>query len=255
MEKAIDITLDGLHNNPEILEKANISFCAFEKILRFCTSNSYFEFNHKFYQQTSGGPMGSSLTVELAEGRIQKWEREALKNCPIPILIWKHFVDDMLTCNDSPEDSEQLYQYLNNLEPDIKLKKCFEEDGEISFLDIKFSKNNGVSVYRKPTHTDVYINYKSCHSQSVKDGIIQTLVQRAQNYCSNDSNLQKEMSHINKVLKKNGYPQKRIDYVIKRMNSPVQQSPLPKRNTPVGQPFLSFLESATKSEGHSINPI
>ena len=47
------------------------------------------------------------------------------------------------------------------LEPDIKLKKCFEEDGEISFLDIKFSKNNGVSVYRKPTHTDVYINYKS----------------------------------------------------------------------------------------------
>ena len=75
-------------------------FFVFEKILRFCTTNSYFKFNHKFYKQTSGGPMDSSLTVKLAWCRIQKWEREALQNCHIPIRIWKDYVDDMLTCNE-----------------------------------------------------------------------------------------------------------------------------------------------------------
>ena len=203
-----------MKEDPSILESRNISFNAFEKLLRFCTSNSYFEFNGHFYNQTCGGPMGYALTVELAERRIQKWERDALTICPVPIDFWKHYVDDMLACTDNPEDSEKLFQFLDNLEPDIKLKKNFEINGEISFLDILFSKSKGISVYRKPTHTDRYINYKSCHPQSVKDGIIHTLINRAKNYCSNDINFNKEMSHINHILRLNNYPQQRIKQVI-----------------------------------------
>ena len=119
MHKAIHFTLEGMKENPEILEEAQMSYNAFEILLKFCTSSSYFEFNGKFYRQLTGGPMGTSLTVELAEVRVQKWENEALKNCPVPIYLWKHFVDDMITCNDSPEDSEKLFHYLNNFEPDI----------------------------------------------------------------------------------------------------------------------------------------
>ena len=101
INKAINFTLNGMKENPEILEEAQMSYNAFETLLKFCTNNSYFEFNGKFYRQLTGGPMGSSLTVELAEMRVQKWEYQALEHCPVPIHFWKHFVDDMLTCNDS----------------------------------------------------------------------------------------------------------------------------------------------------------
>ena len=44
-----------------------------------------------------------------------------------------------------------------------------ESNGELAFLDTLLKRNNGkisVLVYRKPTHTDQYLNYSSHHQTS-----------------------------------------------------------------------------------------
>ena len=58
-----------------------------------------------------------------------------------------------------------------------------EKDGELPFLDILVKQSNTkltTLVYRKPTHTYSYLNFKSHHHPRVKAGIVKCLTHRAQ---------------------------------------------------------------------------
>ncbi len=70
-----------------------------------------------------------------------------------------------------------------------------ESDGSISF-----------SVYRKPTHTDQYLNFKSHHPLHQKLGVVRTLIDRVETLVSDDAEKKKEEQHIEKALGACGYP-------------------------------------------------
>ena len=66
----------------------------------------------------------------------------------------------------------------------IQLKYKQEVDGKLPFLDtLLHCKNDGsldISIYRKPTHTDQYLNFSSHHPCHVKEGVVSCLFHRAQ---------------------------------------------------------------------------
>ena len=64
-----------------------------------------------------------------------------------------------------------------------------------------------VSVYRKPTHRDRYLDFNSSHPISAKRAVVRALMDRAENVCSDPDILAKEMEHLNRVLHYNNYPQ------------------------------------------------
>ena len=82
-----------------------------------------------------------------------------------------------------------------------------EDDGSLS-----------ITVYRKPTHTDQYLQWDSHHHLSAKVSVIQTLSHRASTVCSNPELLQKEKDHLRKALTKCKYPKWALDKVEKRLN-------------------------------------
>ena len=89
-----------------------------------------------------------------------------------------------------------------------------EEQGSIPFLDVRVTKSlNGHlshQVYRKPTHTDRYLNYRSFHHPSVLQSVSSTLIKRAHDL-SDPSHLQEELKHIKSTLSSiNGYPTNKI---------------------------------------------
>ena len=61
-------------------------------------------------------------------------------------------------------------------------------------------------VYRKPTHTNRYVQFTSDHPTSVKSGVIDCLVQRATIVSSNDELLEKELDTIREAMEQNNYP-------------------------------------------------
>ena len=64
-----------------------------------------------------------------------------------------------------------------------------------------------ISVFRKQTHTDRYLHFKSYHPAHVKRGLIRCLFNRAKAVTLSQSNiLCKERKHLCKVLNINGYP-------------------------------------------------
>ena len=61
------------------------------------------------------------------------------------------------------------------------------------------------SVFRKPTHIDLYLQWKHHHPLTSKNIVIGTLQHRAQTICSNPQLLQKEQQNVESALKKCKY--------------------------------------------------
>ena len=70
---------------------------------------------------------------------------------PTPPTMWYRYVDDTMA---------KIHQH-------IQFTSEQEKDGRIRFLDTCVSINQDgstkISVYRKPTHTDQYLNFQSNH--------------------------------------------------------------------------------------------
>ena len=73
MRLAAKTVLDKLQEDPTILPD-NITVDAAYALLNFSLNNSYFQYQDKFYKQRTGGPMGSPLTVALAEIHVTETE-------------------------------------------------------------------------------------------------------------------------------------------------------------------------------------
>ena len=91
-----------------------------------------------------------------------------------------------------------------------------ESAGKIAFLDVQVERKGFrliTSVYRKPTHTDRYLNYRSNHHPRTKMGIISCLKKRAFNICS-DRYLHQELCRLQDVFQANGFPTYRVTRTI-----------------------------------------
>ena len=94
--------------------------------------------------------------------------------------------------------------------------------GAIPFLDtiVKPEADGSLSitVYRKPTHTDQYLQWDSHQNLSAKFSVINTLSHRAQTVFSNPKLLKQEKEHLRKALTQCKYPKWALDKVEKRLN-------------------------------------
>ena len=99
---------------------------------------------------------------------------------------------------------EKLLSHLNSLRPTIQFTVEIEKDGSLPFLDILLRQKDDGSldtmVYRKPTHTNHYLNFHSHHPHHVKRGLVRCLHDRARNITSSQENLNREERHIATVL-------------------------------------------------------
>ena len=93
-----------------------------------------------------------------------------------------------------------------------------EQNGSLSFLDIKISRENNkfvTSVHRKSTFSEVFTNFESFISNCYKRSLIDTLLYRGFSLCSNMETFHQEISSLKSVFKSNGYIKNFIDSCIK----------------------------------------
>ncbi|KAI8496553.1 hypothetical protein Bbelb_258520 [Branchiostoma belcheri] len=99
---------------------------------------------------------------------------------------------------------------LLTLDPDIKFTTEEEQNKTLPFLDtLTVVKDDGsldIRIYRKPTHTDQYLNFSSNHPLEHKLGVIRTLFHRADTIITNPQDREAEKEHITQALLNCGYP-------------------------------------------------
>ncbi len=171
--------------------------------------------------------MGSPVSPVVANLYMEYFENIAIPTAPTPPRFWDRYVDD--TSVIAHKDSiPALHDHINNVDPDnIKFtKEDVGPDGGVPFLDVYCSPNEdgtiSTRVYRKPTHTDLYLNWNSHHPVSAKLSVVRTLFHRAKIVSGSQENLDLEHKHLSEVLRVNDFP----PWAIKRGQSSVVTQPV-----------------------------
>ena len=103
-----------------------------------------------------------SLVVELAEIRVADVENTALTTNKDPPNTYRHFVDDGIGDFRDKSHADGFLNYLNSLTDDLQYTIEYpSHDGSLPYMDILIHADKSTSVYRKPTHTNLYVRYNS----------------------------------------------------------------------------------------------
>ena len=219
----------------------------FRKMLIFC-SQSYFLYNDDLYLQTDGVSMGGPLAPSFANVFLAHLENTKLRTLDIsnfkPKLLLR-YVDDCFALFNNLTDAVTFLSFLNSMHPSIKFTL---ERGDICmpFLDvnIKIDCDSFVtSVYRKPTHTGVFLNFLSVAPISWKRGVIYCLLYRAKLICSNLSLFNDEVCNLRKMFIANAYPVSFFDNVLHKFlwrNNVDPSKPAPEEVEDEDAPFVIF---------------
>ena len=217
---AKDCIRNFLIENMDIFMETTLDEVHIIKLVDLCLESICFSFRKKLYKQISGTPMGSPVSVVVAEIVIQHMERKIFDS-NYDFLFWYHYVDDILTCIPKNE-IKQILLFINSINRNIQFTLEQEENNIINFLDLKIIKSSSghlhFTVHRKPTHTDKYLSYDSSHPLQHKESVVKSLLSRKEQLCDVSTKYQEE-SHIYEVSKENNYPLSFLDKISKKMKT------------------------------------
>ena len=205
IDTTIDIIKKQLEDDKDLHSRSNMTIKHICCLLEFCLKNTYFKFNGKFYEQKEGAAMGSPISPIVANLFMEDLETKAIRTSSTPPKIWRRFVGDTFTII-KKKNKNSFLQHLNSIHPSIKFA-CEEEkeDGSMPFLYILLTPAEdgslNTSVFRKPTHTDLYLQWDSHHNMPSKYSVAGTLYHRATTICSNPTLLHEEEQHLFNALK------------------------------------------------------
>ena len=229
VDQAMEITGEYLSNDPTLKDRTPYSVSDILKLLNLCLKNTYFSYRGTIYKQVKGLSMGSPVSPIVADLFMEKWEQKALDSCPIEFKprIWKRFKDDTFVIG-IKDKSPELKAHLNQLDHDINVTSEIEKDGVLPHLDCYVIKElNGhlvTKVYRKPTHTNQYLNSQSNHPASSKRAVVYALMDRANKIPSKNEWKTEEAVTVKKALKMNGYSNRFIHKTLERRNQAPQNN-------------------------------
>ena len=186
------------------------------EFLGFCLHNTYFFHQSQFHEQVKGAGMGPPVSTIVANLYMEHFERKALSTATNPRL-WMRYVDDTFVIQQEGHKHTFL-EHINKVDPAIKFTvEGNQENRAIPFLDIlvKPEADNTLSriVYRKPTHTDQYLQWNSYYNLAAKYSVLSTLTHIARTVCIKPKLLNNETQHLRKSMTKCKYPKWALDKV------------------------------------------
>ena len=193
----------------------------FRELLCVCVTNTYFFFNNVLYKQIEGLAMGNPLAPTMANIFMCNLEESFLTICPphLKPKFYKRYLDDVFAVFETEKQAEGFQNYINSAHPNIKFTLEKENDNKISYLDIlvcKFDEVCQLSVYRKPTFTNLGTSFFSFVPNSYKTNAIKTLIHRAYYLSSTWALFHSELEKLKKHFYTNGYPIKVVESRIRR---------------------------------------
>ena len=173
------------------------------KLLEFILTTTYFCFNGQIYRQNFGTAMGSPVFPLAANMFMEHLERKHLDRRFETEIMEK--VCGLLSRGCKDRLDGKLTTFLNELDDSHNINFTYEveQSGQLPFLDLLLNRTeNGclkLQIYRKPTHTDQYLNFSSHHPIEHKLSVVRTLLERSQCLVTKIEGRKEEDFHVEKA--------------------------------------------------------
>ncbi|CAF1948564.1 unnamed protein product, partial [Rotaria magnacalcarata] len=190
--------------------------------------DNVFAYGKKNYKQTTGGAMGSSLTLTLANIFMSAWQKKIVEEQTKTGEFYGRYIDDIfMTWNRSEEELRKLLDDANTWHPNIKLD--YKLGYNLPFIDVQLTNNNGIlltSVYHKPAAEPCITPFTSDHPRHVFANTIKNFLERATRYSSTFEAFNYERRNIKLMLLYNDYPSTFIENGLQKYFSEyISESP------------------------------
>ena len=189
VKKALECTREALEADSTLKDRTHWDIDDIIKLLEICIETHFKTIDGYIYTQTDGMPIGKSISGPIAGIYLHWFERTYIFNdtCEFKPHFWKRMRDDILIVwKQGDSEFDRFYWYLMGIEPRIKFTVEREKDGVLPFMDIHIRREKDkvvTKVYRKDTHTNRYLNWRSNHSKSFLLGIVKGQTHRAHYFC------------------------------------------------------------------------
>ena len=214
VKETIELLVNHIYDT-EGTSVRNMEKKTFRDLLNIATSNSFFVFNNKYYNQTEGLAMGQPLSAPLANIFLCLKEKQWIQECPPEFrpVFYRRYVDDTFLIFNKQEHVNKFHEYINQQHQSIKFTNELEENRKLPFLDILLEHSNNkitTSIYRKKSHTGAGINYISHIYNNYKLSAFTTFLYRAWRLSHDYVSLHTEFNSIRTYFLSNGYPDRII---------------------------------------------
>ena len=216
LEETLNLAADILKEiDFKNLERENII-----KLLKFCTSDLTFQFNGKFYKQTSGVPMGSPLAMALSEIFLKQVEKDKIIPNFQKLGINKYFryVDDIFIIGKENLNTDNLLLNFNSVHKNLKFTMELERNSCLNFLDVlvvKVGDRFGTRVFRKSINPLTLHHWNSAMPFKYKINLIKTMIHRVFSISSGNF-LKSELKTLENIFLNSGYP---LNIIKKEINN------------------------------------
>ena len=226
--ETIDIIIQRTYSSRAVVTP-DIPKAIFRKMLLLCTQGMFL-YKDTLYRQLDGVAMGSPLGPSMANMFMAHRECELLKLAvPPPVFfpkLYLRYIDDCFALFDNYSDIDRFLEVLNLMHCNLKFT-VEVGTSSLPFLDVSVKIVDSTfetSVYRKKTHTGVFLNFLTVCPVQWKRGLILCLLNRAKCICSSLMLFNEEVQNLRNMFINNCYPVRFFDYALNRMLNPTSVS-------------------------------
>ena len=241
---ALSVIEQKLRADDDLKKRTKLTIQQIINLLELCLNTTYFTFREQIYKQSFGAAMGSPVSPIVANLYMEYFELKAIESSPHKPRLWYRYVDDTFVIINKQHIND-FHSHINQVDENIKFTIEPQQEGKIPFLDIYIivdeQQKLKTKVFRKPTHTDQYLNGDSNHHLQHKRSVVRSLMYRADHLITDKEDQEKEKKYIKEVLKANNYKNWAFK-ISKKTNPPRNQTTRSyHRNTRIMLPYVRGL--------------
>ena len=153
-----------LRNDDSVKQRTGMADETIMTSLKLCLGITAFQFRGNPYELEDGPAMGSPVSPVVANIFMAELETKALEGFGCAPSVWYRYVDDVLSVV-KRSLVQSLLDHLNGQHESITFTVEMEENGVLPFMDVVLKRSVSgkieTAVYRKPSHTERYLQFSS----------------------------------------------------------------------------------------------
>lgn len=174
----------------------------------FVLTHNYFRFEDDHFLQVKGTAMGTRFAPSYANLYMAALEQDFLASRLQKPVIWRRFLDDIFVVWEHGPSA--LQEMMEDLDSEFTVTFSHTASPErVTFLDVDVVLEGdqfSTDVHIKPSNSQMYLHYNSCHPPHIKKSIPRSLSIRGHRICSKQDGLNRYIDNLENRLQERGYP-------------------------------------------------